>query len=81
MSQHQTAKKSKLQSYLDSRPDLKYKYTKVRDKASNIVISGYDITKRCNLRCEGCFFFEGELSTKYEEIKNIEEYKVFLLMR
>ncbi|PHV63606.1 radical SAM protein [Cyanobacterium aponinum] len=77
MSQHQTGKKSKLQSYLDSRPDLKYKYTKIRDKASNIVISGYDITKRCNLRCEGCFFFEGELSTKYEEIKNIEEYKLF----
>jgi len=35
-------------------------YRKIRKHASNLVPSGYEITNRCNLKCEGCFFYEGE---------------------
>ncbi|GAB4431958.1 MAG: hypothetical protein OHK0011_14800 [Turneriella sp.] len=50
---------------------------KIRTHASQIRISGYDITNRCNLRCEGCFFFEGELSAHYSSDKSEAEYRAF----
>lgn len=49
-------------------PELRKRYEEIRKKISGIKISGYDITKRCNLRCEGCFFFEGEISAHYPEV-------------
>ncbi len=57
--------------------DLARRFARVRDEARGIRISGYDLTKRCNLRCEGCFFFEGELSTRYAEDKSDAEYDAF----
>jgi len=66
-----------LQGYLESDPALAAAYEKIRTYAGGIVISGYDLTKRCNLRCEGCFFFEGELSVIYPEAKTDAEYDAF----
>jgi len=68
---------SKLDTYLGDNHVARGIYEKIRERASNIVISGYDITKKCNLRCEGCFFFEGQLSSNYEDDKTLEEYKQF----
>lgn len=62
---------------LDTDAELARTYAKIRRHARGIRISGYDLTKRCNLRCEGCFFFEGELSTRYEEDKSLAEYDEF----
>jgi len=66
-----------IHSWLQSDPALAATFTKIRTQARGIVISGYDITKRCNLRCEGCFFFEGDLSTRYAEEKTDGEYDRF----
>src|SRR5689334_9499081 len=66
-----------LQGYLESDSALAAAYEKIRTYAGGIVISGYDLTKRCNLRCEGCFFFEGELSVIYPEAKTDGEYDAF----
>lgn len=64
-------------TYLASDDALAATYGKIRKHARGIRISGYDITKRCNLRCEGCFFFEGELSVIYPEEKTEQEYEEF----
>lgn len=58
-------------------PALKAKWDKIRSLDFPIRISGYDITNECNLRCEGCFFFEGELSSHYDSSKSIGEYREF----
>ena len=70
-------RKTRLDRYLEENPELARAYYKIRKHAPKIVISGYDITKRCNLRCEGCFFFEGDLSAGYQDNHTIEEYEEF----
>jgi hypothetical protein len=66
-----------LEHYLAADTELAARYGRIRTHARGIVISGYDLTKRCNLRCEGCFFFEGELSTRYAEEHTDAEYDEF----
>ena len=56
---------------------IREKWQKIRSHNFPIRISGYDITNRCNLRCEGCFFFEGELSSHYSSDRAVDEYRIF----
>jgi MoaA/NifB/PqqE/SkfB family radical SAM enzyme len=56
---------------------LKAKWDKIKSLGMSIRISGYDITNQCNLRCEGCFFFEGELSSNYASENTLDEYNTF----
>lgn len=35
------------------------RYRRIRDRVGRIVPSNYDISDVCNLRCEGCLYFEG----------------------
>lgn len=62
---------------LDGYPELTARYDKILRRARGIRISGYDLTKRCNLKCEGCFFFEGELSTRYDEPEDEAAFESF----
>ena len=36
-------------------------------------MSNFDLTSRCNLRCEGCFYFEGD---DYEQATEEEDWRV-----
>lgn len=56
---------------------LRAQWQKIKTQVSRINISGYDITNECNLRCEGCFFFEGELSAFYDSSKSDADYRAF----
>jgi len=56
---------------------LQKQWLKIKASAPKINISGYDITNKCNLSCEGCFFFEGELSAHYDSDKTAAEYRAF----
>jgi hypothetical protein len=38
---------------------LRTRYARLRQHASGIVTSNYDVSDVCNLRCEGCLYFEG----------------------
>lgn len=67
-------KTNRLKDYL-SDPKVKAVYQNIRKY--KIVISGYDVTKRCNLRCEGCFFFEGDKSDIYNDDLSLQEYRDF----
>ncbi|MCG6870979.1 MAG: radical SAM protein [Gammaproteobacteria bacterium] len=48
-----------------------------RVRSYRIIISGYDLTQRCNLRCEGCFFFEGDRSTGYADDLDADRWEAF----
>lgn len=65
-----------IESYLKD-AQIRKKWNKIRSLQESIRISGYDITNQCNLKCEGCFFFEGDLSSHYNSAKSLQEYKEF----
>jgi MoaA/NifB/PqqE/SkfB family radical SAM enzyme len=56
-------------------PKLRTVYENVR--RHRVIISGYDITKRCNLRCEGCFFFEGDKADRYRDDVDLQTFRQF----
>lgn len=65
-----------IQAYLKD-DTLNRRWQHIKKHTPQIRISGYDITNRCNLRCEGCFFFEGELSSHYDSSRGDDEYRRF----
>lgn len=67
-------KKSRLESYFQTDPSLQVRYQKIKNHANRLVISGYDITNRCNLRCKGCYFFEGDRSSRFSDDRTLEEF-------
>lgn len=68
---------TRLDALLTENPSLASRYAKVRSAARDIVISGYDITKKCNLNCKGCFFFEGDKSSVYDDSASLDDYDRF----
>lgn len=46
-------------SYFVRDPELRDRYARVRQVAFGIAGSNYDVSRTCNLKCEGCLFFEG----------------------
>lgn len=55
----QAATRRTLRGYFERDPGLRLRYARLREHASGIVTSNYDVSDRCNLRCEGCLYFEG----------------------
>jgi hypothetical protein len=49
----------------------------LRKQIGRLVTSNYDITDRCNLRCEGCLFFAGDDYKKYRSSGDIETWQKF----
>lgn len=41
------------------RPDPAARYESLRRAVGRLRTSNYDISRTCNLRCEGCLFFSG----------------------
>ena len=37
----------------------------------------YDMTSRCNLYCEGCFYFEGDAQTRLREKEDLRDWELF----
>jgi hypothetical protein len=65
-------------SILEARPDLVARY----DDAKRVVRAFrrpafYEITQRCNLKCEGCYYFEGGLPQPVPEEKSIAAWEDF----
>ncbi|MHB8472081.1 MAG: radical SAM protein [Gammaproteobacteria bacterium] len=68
---------ARVQQYLDEDPILASFYKKYRRHVAPIVSTNYDITDVCNLRCEGCLFFEGTDSRAHRDERTLEEYDQF----
>jgi hypothetical protein len=70
----------RIDAYLSQKPALKPRYQ--RAKAVRRVIRkshNYDLTSRCNLFCEGCFYFEGDDYKQAQEITDIKRWERFFL--
>jgi hypothetical protein len=69
---------TRLRSLLDARPDLERRY-----KAAKIVIHAfrrpafYEITQRCNLWCEGCYYFAVDTPDRVPEERRIGAWEDF----
>jgi MoaA/NifB/PqqE/SkfB family radical SAM enzyme len=72
-----SARLGRLQEWLARDPELRTRYDKWRRHASGIVASNYDIARRCNLRCEGCLFFEGTDYRAHPDDKTEAEWEAF----
>jgi len=69
--------RSRLDAYLADNPSLEQRYKKIKKHANRLVISGYDITNKCNLRCKGCYFFEGDRSSTFSDDRTLDEFDAF----
>lgn len=68
----------RIDHYLTQMPELRARYSrsrlirKVLRKSNN-----YDLTSRCNLFCEGCFYFEGDDYKRATEVTDLERWDAF----
>ncbi|MHB1240679.1 MAG: hypothetical protein ACYC18_09265 [Gammaproteobacteria bacterium] len=69
-----TPARGRVAAYLAEDPALQVLYAKILDRAHPIISSNYDLTRQCNLRCEGCLFFEGEDYEAHEEELSLRHY-------
>ncbi|MDI5939947.1 radical SAM protein, partial [Micromonospora sp. DH15] len=51
--------KARLQALLAGRPDLAGRLAAVRDMGLRVTASEVHLTTTCNIRCKGCWYFEG----------------------
>ena len=66
-----------IKSLLDANPDLVNPFNKIRKLARNLRTAAvYDITSKCNLWCEGCYYFEGDQHPLKEETV-LEKWEAF----
>jgi hypothetical protein len=68
---------NRLGTWLERDPHLRARYEKLRKYASGIVGSNYDIARICNLRCEGCLFFEGTDYVSHLDTRTDAEWEEF----
>ena len=60
--------------------DLEYieKYERIRSISSKVTVSEYHLTNACNIRCEGCWFFEFGFDHESREVTKIGPLDAFL---
>ncbi|MCP4196082.1 MAG: radical SAM protein [Proteobacteria bacterium] len=59
-----------------SNPEINARWLKVKDYFF-LRESTYDMTSRCNLRCEGCYYFEGDKQNTIDE-RNPDKWRTLL---
>jgi sulfatase maturation enzyme AslB (radical SAM superfamily) len=57
---------------------LKARLSKVMSFARRVRVSEYQLTNACNIRCEGCWFFEYEHDKETREVNDLESLKLFV---
>jgi MoaA/NifB/PqqE/SkfB family radical SAM enzyme len=51
----------RVEAFLTEAPQLRTRFSRAREFRRILRrVSNFDLTSRCNLRCEGCFYFEGD---------------------
>ena len=60
--------------------DLEYieKYERIRNISSKVTVSEYHLTNACNIRCEGCWFFEFGFDRETKEVTKTGPLDAFL---
>ncbi len=76
-SNNQTGQKDYKFSDLIAPPEVRERWEKVR-KYFFLRESTYDMTNRCNIRCNGCYYYEGEKQFT-EENRDVEAWRQLML--
>ncbi len=66
-------KKIMLYRFLNRYPDLKLRFEALKDFAKQVRSSEYHLTNKCNIRCQGCWFFSNDLDKKTEELMDLAQ--------
>jgi hypothetical protein len=69
--------KSRITELLTGRPDLAERLTRVRRFARTVRACEVHLTNTCNIRCKGCWYFEGGFDTAVRELTDIDEIRAF----
>ena len=67
-----------LNALLTENPKLKYRFERVSAFSKQVRVSEYHLTNACNIRCQGCWFFEFEHDRETREVKDLEVLDRFL---
>ena len=69
--------KTKLRALLEGRPDLAERLQVVRQMGSRVRGCEVHLTTACNIRCDGCWYFEGGFDTAVTEISDPVQIRAF----
>jgi MoaA/NifB/PqqE/SkfB family radical SAM enzyme len=70
----------RVESYLTQAPELRPRYARAKEFRRILrQVSNFDLTSRCNLRCEGCFYFEGDDYKQATEQEDLAIWREFFL--
>jgi len=68
----------RIQAFLDEAPELEGRYARAKEFRRILrQVANVDVTSRCNLRCEGCFYFEGDDYKKATEEDDLPRWRAF----
>lgn len=68
----------RIQAYIAAEPALGPRYARAKEFRRILrQVSNFDLTSRCNLRCEGCFYFEGDDYKQATEQEDLERWRAF----
>ncbi len=62
--------KTRLQSLLAGRPDLAARLDAVRDMGMRVSATEVHLTTACNIRCKGCWYFEGGFDSAVKDVSD-----------
>lgn len=66
-----------LRTHLAADPILHQRYTTLRRRNGVLHLSQYDLSDRCNLRCDGCLYFAGQANNGIEAADDLGEVERF----
>lgn len=58
--------------------ELAARLKKLRNFSAMVRVSEYHLTNACNIRCQGCWFFEFGHDKKTKELKSLHEFRGFI---
>lgn len=68
----------RVQAFIAQAPELGPRYARAKEFRRILrQVSNFDLTSRCNLRCEGCFYFEGDDYKQAIEQEDLARWRAF----
>jgi MoaA/NifB/PqqE/SkfB family radical SAM enzyme len=71
-------RRNAISELLDGDEELAIRLKNVRNFAATVRVSEYHLTNACNIRCQGCWFFEYGHDQKTKEVKSIADLEAFI---
>ncbi|MGX7825347.1 radical SAM protein [Actinokineospora sp. 24-640] len=69
--------KKRLSELLAERPDMAERMTRIRRFARTVRACEVHLTNACNIRCKGCWYFEGGFDTAVRELTDVDKIRAF----